>query len=164
MAGDVVPGDELEKAEHRVGVPQIRNHDRGDDHEDHNQGEGLHRRSWTVSGAPIAPPSSVRLRLVELALEIVQLGLNRGPSVLNSLVVDGRTEMADEEVDEPPGVELAEVAVELLPEQALNLRNETVAPLGSEPDPHRLVAFGLRHHLNSAYSTRSRSPGFHVLS
>jgi hypothetical protein len=77
------------------------------------------------------------LGLVKLSFEIVQFLLESGTRVLNGLVVDGRTEMANYKVEETLSLELTEFSIELLGEQALYLGNKALAVLVRELDPHR---------------------------
>ena len=90
--------------------------------------------------------SGVRLLLlVELSFQIGELVLNEGVSVADGLVVDGGAELSNEEVEKLPGLELADLLVEVVGEVGLNGANHAMPTLVGQSDPHGVAAVPIPH-------------------
>src|SRR5690606_26329432 len=82
-------------------------------------------------------PPVLSLRLVDLPLDVAQLLLKEGARVAHSLVVDGRTQLGNEEVQQPIRAERAQLPVELVLAIGSEGVEQSGAPLFGEPDAQR---------------------------
>jgi len=87
-----------------------------------------------LAGARVPSP---RFGLVDLAFDIAQFVLDVAARVPYALVVDGRPQFADEEVEQLQGAEVADRLVECLREVLLDGAQERRVQLVGQSDAHR---------------------------
>ena len=80
--------------------------------------------------------------LVEISLEIRELLLNEATSVLNRLIVDGRPELANEEIEKEVRLKFTDFALQLRSAKGLKLFNDPLPALVGELYSHGAWKFG----------------------